>query len=324
MKASLFNLLVIISGNKAKLMIKQSFLIILFFLIISPALINAQELDPIVDVDVTSLNADVRDRLSDFKNDITNYLTKTKFTDEAIVNDVKGKPYKIKCNYQIFFTSSTGFTSYAAQVVIFVQRNIFKSTNFTSLIKIKDDSWNFDYIRGQSFYHDDLKFNTLTSFLDYYAYMIIGLDDDSWEYKLGDKRFQKARDIVNLASVNSSTNPGWTNNSSLVVSRNSYPQELLDSKYENYRKGFWMYHFAGIDSIKFNKRTALERMAEAIDLIGKTKRGVIKSFVIKAFFEAKYLEIAQTLVDYYDKTIYRRLSEIDPDHASTYDEFSKK
>ncbi|MCX7878505.1 MAG: DUF4835 family protein, partial [Ignavibacteria bacterium] len=112
--------------------------------------------------------------------------------------------------------------------------------------------------------------------------------------------------------------------SSLKQSRAVFPAELLNSKYSDFRKAFWIYHFAGIDSLQYNKRTALERIAEAIEMIGKVKRSEVRSFIIKSFFEAKNLEIAQVLTDYYDKTIYRRLMEIDPDHASVYEEWAKK
>jgi len=199
---------------------KQLFLVIICSFFLFGVNLQSQELDATVDIDMSSLNVDVKDRLVDFKNDISNYLNKTKFTDEVIVNDVKNKPYKIKCNFQFFFTGSAGSDLYNAQLVLFVQRNIFKTLNFSPLIKIKDESWEFNYIKGQSFYHDDLKFNSLTSFLDFYAYLIIGFDDDSWEYKLGDKRFQKARDVVNLAS-SSTSSQGWSDNTTLKASRNS-------------------------------------------------------------------------------------------------------
>ena len=79
--------------------------------------VSSQELDAVVDVDVSALNIDIRDRLSNFKNDVQNYLNKTRFTDENIINDVRGKPYKIKCSFQFFFQNSTGFDSYSAQMV---------------------------------------------------------------------------------------------------------------------------------------------------------------------------------------------------------------
>jgi hypothetical protein len=300
--------------------------LLIFALFLIALKVQSQELDPLVDVDFTNLNTDVRDRLASFKLDIQNYLSKTKFSDENIVNDVRNKPYKIKCSFSFFFNSASGVDGYNSQLVVSVQRNIYRSQNFTQVFRIKDQNWDFNYIKGQSFYHDDLKFNNVTSFLDYYAYLIIGLDDDSWELNLGTRRFQKAQDIVNLAlsGGSSNSNGGWTDNSSLNASRSTYPLELLNSKYDNYRKGYWIYHFAGIDSLQFNKRQALERIAQAIDLIGKVRKTEIKSFTIKAFFDAKYLEIAQALTDYYDKTIYRKLSDIDPDHLSTYEEYSKK
>ena len=301
--------------------IKGILLLSLLFLQIAP--VKSQELDPIVDVDLSSINIDVRDRLSNFKQDVQNYLQKTKFTDEVIVNDVRGKPYKIKCNFQFFITAALSYETYSAQVVVVVQRNIYKTQNFTPIFRVKDENWDFNYIKGQGFYHDDLKYNSLTSFLDYYAYMIIGADDDSWEPDLGTPRYQKAQNLVNLAIANGQ-NKGWIDNSLLKSSRNSYPLELLNSKYDDFRKAFWIYHFAGIDSIQYNKRQALDRISQAIILIGKVKKNEIKSFSIKAFFDAKYMEIASALVDYYDKTIYRKLMDIDPDHAATYEEYARK
>jgi hypothetical protein len=296
---------------------------ILFALLIIVLPLRSQELDPTVDVNLQNMSNDAKDRLANFKQDVTDYLTRTRFTDEDIVNDVRGKPYKIKCNFQFFLTASTGFDTYEAQVVIIAQRNIFKTQNFSTILRIKDDNWGFNYTRGQGLYHDDQRFNTLSSFLDYYAYLIIGSDDDSWESLLGNKRFQKAQDVVNQAVASGNTK-GWTDITSTKATRSSYPQELLNTRYDSYRKGFWLYHFAGIDSIQYDKHQALERIAQAIDLIGKTKKTEVRSFSIKAFFDAKYLEIAQVLVDYYDKMIYRRLGEIDPDHVSTYDEYRLK
>lgn len=292
-------------------------------LVLSGAKTFTQELEATVDVDLTALAPDVRDRLNNFKLDIENYLNKNKFSDQNIVNDLKGKPYKIKCTFSFFFKSSPGFDSYEAQVVVTGQRYIYRTPNYSLMLRIKDESWSFNYVRGQTMYRDDLRFNNLTSFLDYYAYMIIGTDDDSWESGLGTQRFQKAQNIVNLA-VASGGGSGWVDNSLLKQARNVYPAELLNSKYDVFRKAVWIYHFAGIDSLQWNKREALERIAESLEMIGKVKKTEIRSFVIKSFFEAKFMEIATTLVDHYDKSIYRKLMDIDPDHSSTYEEYARK
>lgn len=299
------------------------FIFIVNFLLFS-SFCYSQELDPNVDVDFSGISIDVRDRLSSFKQEVTDYLARTRFTNEDIINDVKGKPYKIKCNFQFFFTAATGFDSYEAQLVVGSSRNIYRTPNFTQLVRIKDEKWDFKYLKGQPLYHDDLKFNSLTSFLDYYAYLIIGFDDDSWEMDLGSPRFQKCMDVVNLAIANAPSSKGWSETNSLTANRINYPQELLNSKYDDFRKGVFMYHFAGIDSLQWGKRQALERIAEAIRVMAKTKKSEVRSFTIKAFFSAKFQEMAQVLTDYYDKTIYKTLAEIDPDHISTYDEYSRK
>jgi len=302
---------------------KLLYILFSFVFIMSSGTLQSQELDPTVEVNMDRLSIDVRDRLVNFKQDVTDYLTKTKFTDEIIVNDVRGKPYKIRCTFTIAFNSSSGFDSYDAQVIISARRYIFKTPDYTPLVRIKDEKWQFTYVKGQTFYHDPLRFNSLTSFLDYYAYLIIGMDDDSWELELGTQRFQKAQDVVNLAIASGSTS-GWVELSGLKPSRSSYPLELLNSKYDDFRKAVWQYHFSGIDSIKVFKSQSLERIANAIELIGRVKKSEVRSFTIKMFFETKYLEIAQVMIDYFDKSIYRKLGEIDPDHLATYDEYRLK
>lgn len=303
---------------------KKLFNIIFISFLIAPLYCLAQELDPTIEVNMDKLNVDVRDRLSNFKQDIQNYFSKTKFTDEIIINDIRSQPYKIKCTFQFIFQASTGYESYQAQVLVSIQRYVFRMpNNYTTLFRILDEKWEFNYVKGQTFYRDDLKFNSLTSFLDYYAFMIVGLDDDSWEYKLGGDRYRKAQNIVNLA-ISAGSFSGWMDNSITKPSRNAFVQEMLNPKYDNFRKALWLYHFSGIDSLQFDKRQALSRIAEAIELIGGVKKTEVRSFMIKAFFDTKYLEIAQTLVDYYDKTIYRRLTEIDPDHTLYYEDYSKK
>src|SRR5689334_5638708 len=107
-------------------MVKLLKISLIFLFCLSIKLTNSQELDPLVDVDLSKLNVDVRDRLSNFQNEVTNYLTKTRFTDENIVNDQRNKPYKIKCNFSFFFNSASGTDGYNAQVVISIQRNIFR------------------------------------------------------------------------------------------------------------------------------------------------------------------------------------------------------
>jgi hypothetical protein len=300
-----------------------TFSLAIFFFLSVTKLIVSQELDPTVDCNFEKVGSDARDRLANFKQEVTDYLSKTRFTDENIINDVRGKPYKIKCNFTIFFTTSQGFDYYEAQVVVSAQRIIYKTANFSQLIRFRDDVWQFNYIKGQSMLHDDSRFNNLTSFLDYYAYMIIGFDDDSWELKLGAKRFQKAQDVVNMAIANNVTT-GWSDNTTTKSSRITFPLEIQNSKYDNFRKGLWMYHFAGVDSIQYNRRQALDRVKDALELIALTKKTEVRSFTIKAFFDSKYLEIAQIMLDYYDRSYYRRLGEIDPEHISTYDEYSKK
>ena len=56
--------------------------------------------------------------------------------------------------------------------------------------------------------HDELTFEALTGFIDYYAYMMLGYDFDSFAELGGSDYFAKAQDVVDLAQ--SSNAIGWS------------------------------------------------------------------------------------------------------------------
>ena len=48
------------------------------------------------------------------------------------------------------------------------------------MLLVQDGSWSFIYEENEPFYFNPHEFNPLLSFLDYYAYTILGLDMDSY------------------------------------------------------------------------------------------------------------------------------------------------
>jgi hypothetical protein len=60
-------------------------------------------------------------------------------------------------------------------------------------------------------------------------------------------------------------------------------------------------------------------------MIGEVKKNADpQNQIIKAFFEAKYKEIAELLTGYRDPNIFLELSAMDPNHQTTYEESRKR
>jgi len=226
---------------------------------------------------------------------------------------------KIDCSMSIFFTSASSDIDYSAQIVIISQRPIFNSTNNSPVLTVNDGQWQFKYQKGQALYANQTSFDPLTSFLDYYALIIIGMDMDTFEPLGGTVYFKRAQDIVNLGS-NSGASLGWQSSSS-VYNRWGLVNEILSATYSFFRNSIFDYHY-GIDIFKQNKQLGQQKIAGLIDVlwIMYEKLGSLNSVYIRTFFDSKSGEIIDHLKDYTDSEIFSKLKKIDPPHSSKYDE----
>ncbi|MCB0731979.1 MAG: DUF4835 family protein, partial [Ignavibacteriae bacterium] len=198
----------------------------------------AQELNAKVTVNYEQLKTSAKDKLVDFGRYVEDYLNNNKFAG----SNWEGDP--INCNFSIFFTSA-GETSYGAQVVITSQRPVYNSENSSLMLLVQDGNWNFDYSQNQTFYFNPAEFNPLLSFLDYYAYVIIGLDMDSYVPQGGTEYFNRASDIAILGS-NSGASKGWALETSSYNKR-GLVEDLLRSNFQQFRTDFYDYHYNGLD-----------------------------------------------------------------------------
>jgi hypothetical protein len=158
----------------------------------------------------------------------------------------------------------------------------------------------------------------VTSFLDYYANIIIGFDLESWEKFGGTPCFTKALDIVNLGAT-SRFSSGWENKgTTFSFSRRKLAEDLLNEKYRPFREAFYEYHY-GIDFYSQNKELGQKKIIDLINLLESMRSKVdLNSVLIKVFFDAKNGEIAEYLKDYPDKEVFKILMKLDPPHSTKY------
>ena len=286
----------------------------LIFLVYSVSF--GQELNCKVTVNYESIPVVNRELLVDFAQTIEDYMNKTKFTD-------KWDGDKIECALTIFFTGASSEINYSAQAVVTSQRPIYNSTKNSLMLSINDAQWSFVYEKNQTLYATQSIFDPLTSFLDYYAYVIIGFDLDSYEELSGSTYFTKAFDIVNLGAT-SGFRIGWEKSSS-SYSRRGLVEDLLNEKFRFFREAYFNYHYNGLDLFTDKRQAAFKNITKLIDVLDMMRTKVdINSVLIKTFFDAKSGEIIEYLRTYPDKSIFNKLKKIDPPHALKYDDAVKK
>ncbi len=277
----------------------------------------AQEVTAKVTVNFESLSTEHREKLINFASQLEDYINKNKWT------DIKWEGPKIPISFQVYFRSGSPSNRYSAQVVISSQRPIYQSEKSTLMLKLIDPNWEFVYEKNQVLLFNPNLFEPLTGFINYYVYMILGIDSDTYEEFGGTKFFNQALSIAYQGS-SSNFSGGWIQGEG-AFNRVDFASEYLNEKYQNFRKAFYDYHYNGLDLAFENRELPVKKLLSFIKVIEDLRSKVFsRSMLLKVFFDTKYLEFCDILKDYPDKSVFDRLKKIDPAHISTYDEYQKK
>jgi hypothetical protein len=278
-------------------------------------LLRGQELNCTVTVNVESISSSQRDYLRTFAADVERYLNGTRFTSEDLLGE------RITCAMDVFFKSVSGANQYQAQIFFSSQRPIYvgndKTDKMSPVLRILDEKCEFAYLPNQRMVQDDLTFDPLTDLLDYYAFIIIGMDLETYTPLSGGKYFQKA---FNICQQGTPTTFGkdW-GIASTSYNRYGLADELNNSRYNPVRVAFNSYHFDGIDLLATDRNTGLANILKAVESISELRRRLSPtSVLIKQLFDAKYKEIGDAFVGSSDPGVFDRLSIIDAEHRSYY------
>ncbi len=269
-----------------------------------------QELNCTVNVNMDNIPNSTKHLLDDFKQSVSNYMNKTRFSNSDWQND------KINCGLNIFILTATNDGKFSAQVVITSQRPVYQTNKNSLMLSINDVQWSFGYQNGQGLFPDQSTFDPLTGFLDYYAYIIIGFNEDSWNEFGGTPYFNKAISVCNMA-ITSSYSKNWARNPG-QYSKEALVEDLLNDKYRPFREAFYQYYY-GIDYYEVNQQKGEEKIAQTIKTIASLKDKIdFASVLLKTFFDAHSGEIIEYLKNYSDKSIFYSLVQIDPSHIAKY------
>ena len=173
-----------------------SFLIILF----TSLPLYPQELNSKVQINTEKLQSSESLIFEEMQNSIEQFLNNKIWTEDKFQSEER-----INCNFIINILNEPSSNLYEATVQIVSSRPIFNSSYESILFNHGDRDWVFEYLPSQNIEFTENGFNdNLTSLVSFYAFIIIGIDYDSFERLGGDESFQKAWKILN-ESQNSET-----------------------------------------------------------------------------------------------------------------------
>jgi hypothetical protein len=280
-----------------------------------PLLVEGQELKCSVSINASQIQTSDASIFTDLENSIEQFMNGRKWT-----NDTYKTHEKIVCNFLITITKMPAIGNFTASVQVQSARPIFDS-NYTSLLfNFADREWDFDYVESMPLEYSDNTFTSnLTSMLAFYAYVIIGLDYDSFSELGGTPYFQKALQVVNNAQQ--SNLPGWQ---AIGSNRNRYwvVENLNNPQMTELRKVIYQYHRLGLDTFQANPDQSRQIILNGLKEIKKVRDVNPNAILLVSFFDAKGKELANIFSDgniQVRRQAYDIITAIDPSNRSSYE-----
>lgn len=174
------------------------------------------------------------------------------------------KNERIVCNFNItvkkYDQSSNLFTCSA---LIQGNRPVYGSAYTTTLFNIQDNDFNFEFAQfDQIEFNDETVDNQLTALIAYYAYLIIGMDLDSFSPMGGEDVLQRC---FNLA--NSAQNLNFTGWKAFDSDRNRFAiiNDYIDGAMRPFRQLQYDYYRSGLDEMSNNVERGRTNITTALE-----------------------------------------------------------
>lgn len=271
---------------KTKLYTRHLFLLIAILLLSSADFkLKAQELNMSVQVIARQVQQTDQQVFRTLETSIREFMNNRRWTsDNFAVSE------RIECGMVINITEELSGNRFKANVTIQSSRPVHNSAYNTVLLNHNDRDWEFEYVEHQPIEFNPNSFqNNLSSLLAFYAYLIIGLDYDSFSPKGGDPYFDMAQNIINNIPSNLDVS-GWR---AFDSNRNRYwmIENLLNSRYESVRETIYNYHLNGLDKMYEDLTDGRKNIIESLRLMEKAAVENPNTQLITMFFNAKSDEL---------------------------------
>ena len=277
----------------------------------TPHYAQAQEFNCNVSVNYQNLTGNDFSFLKELGERIKEYMNDRRWTDDRF-EDYE----RIDCNMQIVTTEAITLTRFSARMVIASRRPVYGTAQQTTVAQFNDSSWIFDYPRGTPLIFDPDRFHPITSVLNFYAYLMLGYDYDTFSEMGGTEQFENARRVAELAE--SSGSIGWRALQG-EGSRGELIAQIMDPRFRELRKAYNDYHLLSLDQFVADPDKARRTMLDVVGRLEGLTEGVSRAFYLDAFFTAKYKELAAVFQgSSVANQAYDTLTRIDPSHLSEY------
>jgi hypothetical protein len=295
---------------------------IIIILILSLILLKTQAQELICNVEVSSQQIQGSDRriYETLKNAIYEFMNNQSWTNYNYKYNER-----IECSILINVTERPSPELFRCDMTLALRRPVFNSSYNSVLFNFIDKDVDIEYIENQPLdFNVGMFSSNLTSILAYYAYIMIGLDFDSFMLNGGNPFYEAALNIVNAAS--STDYSGWN---SAEGTRNRFwlLENLTNPSYSGIRSFYYEYHMQGLDIMYETPEKGRQAILSTLNYLQQVKQSRPGLLILQIIADSKrdeFVNIFSEGVATEKSNAVKILNEIDPSNAMTYQKILQK
>jgi hypothetical protein len=261
-------------------------------------------------------------------NNVFDALEKSVF---EFINNRKWSDYNFQLEERLECTmiltinqANQGGSEFSGTLNLVLQRPVYGTDYNSVIINLVDNDLQFEYTPYQAMeYSDNTYSDNLTQILAFYAYMMLGLDFDTFSPLGGTVFFEKANAVVAVAQ--NSKYQGWQIFEG-PKNRAQFAENVLNSSYQSLRQMMYEYHRKGLDAMSDKIETGRQAITASLDNLKSVYEKRPNLYYLQIILEAKRQEI----IDIYSEatpaekvSMLNIMKEVDPPYGSRYDAVMK-
>ena len=221
--------------------------------------LQAQELKATITINHNQIQGTDNSVFENLEQTLTQFVNERQWTNLQFQ-----KNERIVCNFNITVTkydrSSNLFT---CKALIQANRPVYNSAYTTTIYNNTDNDFNFEFAQfDQLEFNEEMVDRQLTALFAYYAYLIIGLDLDTFSPMGGEDILQRCMNLANNAQ--NLNFPGWK---AFDNDRNRFAiiNDYLDGAMKPFRQLQYDYYRQGLDEMSTNVERGRTNVTTALE-----------------------------------------------------------
>ncbi|GAC1311771.1 MAG: DUF4835 family protein [Mucilaginibacter sp.] len=283
------------------------------------AIAAAQDLNARVQIVSPKIQSTNKRVFQTLETAMKDFLNGRKWSADAILPQER-----IDCNFVLNITAWDGSSNFSGELQVQSSRPVFNSSYTSTLININDKDIDFTYTEGQTIDYTDQNYQSnLSSIMAFYAYIIVGMDYDTFSRYGGSQYFLAAQKVATNAQTGGSK--GWKAFDG-TINRYWLSENLTNTLYQPLRSIVYDYHRQGLDVMADNPGKGRKVISALLPLLAQVDRQRLGAMYPLVFFTAK----SDELVSIFNKAASQErlqamniLSQVDPANGLKYQALQK-